>query len=155
MLVKVAYVLGGVLLMILSYFIYNSGSNSLSPFELTEVDDFYSYISINVSSNEYGKIVVPFGVFFVEKEGDWVYVARMNVSIISCDLINGNKDEGTVYGNRLEYWMLNKSNSSVIGPMNELENKIFLSKTNLKVKKVKLPNEYKKYLNSKKSACTF
>tara|TARA_B100000768_G_C10966048_1_gene243752 strand:+ start:39 stop:509 length:471 start_codon:yes stop_codon:yes gene_type:complete len=145
--------LGLFLLLLIPTSIYWWVTYSFSPFLYTEVDDFYSYISIDDSAGERRKMVVPFGVFSVEKEGRWLHVARMDVSIIECQPVNGKANEGTLYRDRLEYWTLNISDGAVYGPMNKAENSQFLTDNTLKGVIIKPPKSYDNYLNDLNLAC--
>ncbi len=151
--VKNGCIIGGTLFLALSALIFFVKINPLSPFVYTESSDFYSYISLDNSSYKNGKVVVPFGVFSVEKEGAWVHVARMDVSVVECGLVDGKRNEGTVYKNRLEYWALNINENLVFGPMNKSENEKFIFKNGLTSKPVYPPESYSKYLNNFASAC--
>ncbi len=151
--VNKVYIICGFLLPAFFSFIYYGRVNSLDPFVYTEAGDFYSYISLDSSSGGQRKMVVPFGVFSIEKEGAWLQVARMDVSIVECDMADGKLNEGTVYKDRVEYWALNTKDRRVYGPMNKKENHQFLLENSLKGKTVKAPKTYSKYLNDFNSAC--
>jgi hypothetical protein len=144
----------GLFLLLLTFTpIYCWPTCSFSPFLYTENDDFYSYISIEHSIDEQRRMVVPFGVFSVEKEGSWLHVARMDVSIVECQPVGGKANEGTLYGDKLEYWALNTSDSAVYGPMSKSENNQFLTGNSLKGVIITPPKSYDIYLNDLNSAC--
>lgn len=141
------------LLLLAFVFIYWWDYQSLSPFFYTEADDFYGYISIEDPINEQRKMVIPFGVFSVEKEGRWLHVTRMDVSIIECRPLAGKFNEGTLYKNRLEYWALHTGDKSVYGPMNKSEKIQFLKDNSLEGVIIEPPRSYNSYINDLDSAC--
>lgn len=141
------------LLLLTSAPIYWWTTHSFSPFLYTEADDFYSYISIVDPVDKQRKMVVPFGVFSVEKERRWLHVARMDVSIVECQPINGKTNEGTLYSDKLEYWVLNTSDGAVYGPMSKSENGQFLTSYSLKGVAIQPPKSFDSYINDLSSAC--
>lgn len=128
--------------------------NDFSPYIYIETEDYYNYIVIADESNKPRKILVPFGVFSVKKEGNWLHVARMDVTIVECITEDGERDEETLYRNILEYWAIDRKNKKVYGPMNDSESTVFLSKNRLKKYKFSPPDSYKKYENEGRLVCS-
>ncbi|WNZ58466.1 hypothetical protein QT397_14340 [Microbulbifer sp. MKSA007] len=153
MLSRRVYLIGLPLLLALLVFGYWVVGDPLSPFIYTKTDDFYSHISKEDSPDQQLKMVVPYGVFFVKKEGSWVHVARMDVSVIECDAFNGKRDEGTIYKKHLEYWFLDLDTEKVIGPLDEARRQQFIKSNELQEYATKIPESYLKYVNDYESAC--
>lgn len=124
-----------------------------SPFIYLEVDDYYSHISIDDESKGLRRMVVPYGVFHIEKLDYWLHVARMDVSIIDCDPIDGNLNEGTVYSDRLEFWLLNTQTLKVIGPLDRDQKMKYFLELGLQGSDVKIPSGYSTYSNNSDQAC--
>ncbi|WP_304916231.1 hypothetical protein [Methylophaga sp.] len=137
----------------LGLLIYLGLKENNSPFRYIETDDFYSYIVLESDSKTNNKMIVPHGVFSVHREGGNLYVARMVVSIIDCPKINGQRNEGSVYRDVMEFWVLNDLTLSVTGPMTRSQYESYLYENDLQIEVPKKPNMYSRYVNDIFTVC--
>lgn len=147
------YSLFFLIFVVLGLFIYLGVKNNNSSFRYIETDDFYSYIVLESGSNTNNKMIVPHGVFSVHREDSNLHVARMVVSIIDCPKINGMSNEGSVYQDVMEFWVLSDLTLSVVGPMTSSQYESYLDEKGLQIEVPKKPNMYSRYVNDSFTAC--